>query len=338
MIKTLTKEEEELFSKLEMSEELLKSSNTIFSDLGDLLCTAQLPGPRAGVATALKILRAQISALSAKYAAADQPPPDFNKLVGAIETLVNEQNVVGSLNEANQAAASPTMKPVVNKCDPYDGESNFMDWMRLFENFLVLSQVADDPTKARLLLNFIGPAHARKVISRCKPRDPTILSWSDLKTKCINEIFGSVDPFTANLRLAREQEEGETVQDFVVELQTIVEGCGLSSVEEDTILKNRFASGLRSEEVKIEVYKQKPTTFNEAVELATRLEVLYKSTRKEVNAVHHFDKKERQRGVEKRGPGSRAEDCDERKQKGTTKEKKQRQPRGECFVCGKPGH
>lgn len=66
------------------------------------------------------------------------------------------------------------------------------------------------------------------------------------------------------------QGQGKSIADFVAELRLAARYCEFSNNGEK--LRDQFISGIRDKAAKVELYKQKPKTFNEAVTQATSFE------------------------------------------------------------------
>lgn len=333
--------------KEDARETTLLACAKLTGDLTALLNVALEPGATGGsIANELRQLKGEATALQTKCDELGLPAPPTQALIDAVEkaTRGNPTPNHAAANSSNALTQQMSaLRMSVNKCAEFDS-GNFADWMKFFENFLILNEIHDDEKKNRLLINYVGAAPARKIINKCKPRDVFSLTWDELKQHC-RQLFLETDKFQANMHLMeRTQKSGETVREYAIELTAVAESCNLSQLEEATILLNRFVSGLKDSRIKMEVYKQEPPDFVQAVELAGRLEMIYqetsakfsKSSTTEVDSINKGG-----RGKTKSTSKGKFDDKEKDTSKtndGVNRFTKRGPPKGNCFVCGKNGH
>lgn len=282
-------------------------------------------------------LRLEAEEVKTRYVATEVPPPDFD---GMLTRLASANTAASSTNSSSHVGSVAQPKPVLSKCEQYTGE-HFLDWLKAFENFLFLNNISDEEYKIRYLLAYIGQDYARKLrkaIANVEGR-----TYQFVKTEAIKR-FNRVDPFAANVALMqRTQKVGESTQDYAAELQQIAENCQLKETEEDTILKNRFASGLRNERIKMEVYTKKPKNFWEAVEFASAAELLIAGVAASSNGPSSSSSGQAINQIKSKKFNNKKDykkNKDEKKPKGSGGKNQSGSKKNDkaCFVCGKTGH
>jgi hypothetical protein len=241
----------------------------------------------------------------------------------------------------------------MGKMESYEVGSNFDDYMALTNNFFELNQVTDDQMKVRILVNQIGSAASAKIIKAVKPKQFNELSFRELISLC-ESIFNVqrntiVEHFKFN---ERQQQVGESLADFALELQALAEHCKFGEFY-DTALRDKFVSGLRNKETKkVLLTLSDSEKFAEIVESAKREELVQSASGrmqvadagKLVNRVL-FDKNgakgnnrgrslSRGRGISKRQShkGSNGRDKTPANRSNVDKSNVQ------CHRCGKMGH
>lgn len=205
-------------------------------------------------------------------------------------------------------------------------DGNFEDFCFLFENYVALNKI-DTEDVVRMLVSAMGA----KALKIKKLLGGDITKWTLVKTKEAGQkLFGTiVNKYAAREKLNnRVQQEGESVADYAVALQSLAEGCEyLEADNQDNILKGRFLAGLRSKEFKLQLYSSadvKP--FVEVVDAALLLETLHKSVETpKVNKIKQFGK-----GNFKRQDKVMHQGVKERKG-GDSRQRR-------CFNCNKEGH
>ena len=320
-------------TKNNMADQLTSESKDLFFKIADQFTKINTRTP-----INLTALRTEVEELTKRATALKMSLPyDLPQFLDKLATAI-----IDATSASSSSASSVSAKSVAVKCDQFNGEF-FSDWLKTFENFLFLNNIPET-LKCRYLLQYIGNEYARKLRRAVKNAED--VQYAELRAAAVLR-FARIDTFAANVALmGRIQMQGESVQDFAVELQNIVESCGLSESEENTMLKNRFASGLRNDKIKIEVYSKKPTTFTEAVEIAASAELMLKgvaassaSSSSSAAAANSLSSgKKKKKNFKPFKPNQTA----------TNNPPKSRKPSGEvsaegkkkvtCFKCGKQGH
>ena len=170
---------------------------------------------------------------------------------------------------------------LMGKIEPYVLGDNFDDYLVLVSNFFHLNALKDDKLKVRLLINQIGGTASNKIIKAVKPKTIEELDYGNLMKICksifLVERNTIVEHFKFNMR---QQNEGESLSDFALELQDLAQHCDFDKFY-DTALRDKFIAGIRSKETKkVLLILSGKKKFSEVVEDAKREELVRQASGK----------------------------------------------------------
>ncbi|XP_058826773.1 uncharacterized protein LOC131686795 [Topomyia yanbarensis] len=140
-----------------------------------------------------------------------------------------------------------------------------------------------DDEKALEFITSVGQETANRIIGSFKPNrivDKTYAQIVD-KFKVLHEENKNV--FAERHRLiTRKQEEGESLDDFAIDLQNIVEHCSVSVDTEATLVQSVFVAGIRNEKTRETMLRDANHTLNLAqlLEKAKTVEIAAFEARK----------------------------------------------------------
>ena len=166
---------------------------------------------------------------------------------------------------------------LIGKLESFIIGENFDDYLERVENFFELNEktIDDDKQKILLLINLIGSEASTKIIKAFKPEKCTKSKYSDVIAKCKAIFTGDRNSIVEHYRFnSRNQQEGESLMDFALELQAIAEHCEFDKFL-DTALRDRFVAGVKSSEIKRELLSlDSKTKFGVMVEKAKKEELI----------------------------------------------------------------
>ena len=248
---------------------------------------------------------------------------------------VEDKNVTETINNR-----------LMGKLEAYVLGDNFDDYLFLVNNFFHLNGLKDDKLKVRLLINQIGGTASNKIIKAVKPQTIEELNYADLLKIC-KSIFmvernTIVEHFKFNMR---QQNEGESLSDFALELQDLAQHCAFEKFY-DTALRDKFIAGIRSKETKkVLLTLSGKKKFAEVVEDAKREELVRQASGKmqfgESSGVNRVAFSNQNQNGRKRGRSQSRNRNTQNKERSKSKESEQKpdwRKSAECYNCHRTGH
>ncbi|XP_049276050.1 uncharacterized protein K02A2.6-like [Rhipicephalus sanguineus] len=134
------------------------------------------------------------------------------------------------------------------------------------------NEVTDDAKKRALLVAALGSRTVEILCGRIAPRKPSSLSYEEV-VSTLNEYYDpSPNEISESFKFFhRNQQEGESVQAFIVEIRKLAHNCNFSSMLE-RMLRDRIVCGVRSKNLQKQLLAKKDLTLAEAEALALAAE------------------------------------------------------------------
>lgn len=243
-------------------------------------------------------------------------------------------------------------------------------WRRWRQQFLLFIKASgvdseNSAVQASLLINLIGPEGFDVY--------QTFTFTKDTDKDDVNEVLKKFDSYFGtkeNITLlrykffTRNQEEGESIQQYVTALRLISKKCAFLSLEED-LIKDRIVCGVRSATVRDRLLRHEDLTLEKAMNLCIAEETSQESGRQlncftvsgsecvQVNSVEQCRGSGGRRGRRAGGPSGRAPaprradgrftpvhaaPCSGCGARVRCQQKQCPAQNATCFVCGKRGH
>lgn len=158
----------------------------------------------------------------------------------------------------NNNGSSGATVPVPNTATPIGtcpmwGTETFEEFLFMFQNYVDTNNI-ETGKRNGLLINCMGNKFLK--IKKLLTGEPA--TWTFDKIKAAGKkLYGTaINKWAARDELQnRVQQDGETIADYAVALQTLSEGCEFVATENpDNILKGRFAAGLLSATYKMKYF------------------------------------------------------------------------------------
>lgn len=167
-----------------------------------------------------------------------------------------------------------TEKRLQGRLDPYIPGESFEDYLDQVECYFSLNELTDDAKKVRVLMNLMGSAASTKIMKSLKPEKYTAKSFAEIVKEGKRLFVGELNIFVERYKFNRRQQQaGETLEDFAVALQTLAESCEFEGFR-DVALRDRFVAGVASTEIVQELLEQDKTiSFSVMVDKARKKEV-----------------------------------------------------------------
>lgn len=159
---------------------------------------------------------------------------------------------------------------------------NVNSYLQTVEIYFALNKTPDDE-KALEFITSVGQETANRIISSFKPNKIVDKTYDEIvgKFKKLHEENKNV--FAERYRLiTRKQEEGETLDDFAIDLQNIVEHCDVSVETEATLVQSVFVAGIRSEKIRESMLRDADykSNLSQLLEKAKTIEIAALEARK----------------------------------------------------------
>nr|XP_029719600.1 uncharacterized protein K02A2.6-like [Aedes albopictus] len=171
-------------------------------------------------------------------------------------------------------AAAGTATPVAGSfaMEPFDKDkSKWARWVKRLEGGFRMFNVPVNRHKD-YLLHYMGAATYDILCDHISPIEPETKSYAEIVTTL--DAFFDPEPLEMvevwKFR-TRTQKEGETVKEFVTELQRDAKFCKFGNYLK-TELRNQLVFGLRSKRIRSRLIEEKGLTFEKALEIALSME------------------------------------------------------------------
>ncbi|XP_064116504.1 uncharacterized protein LOC135222349 [Macrobrachium nipponense] len=163
------------------------------------------------------------------------------------------------------------LKPTRLDLDPSSPSAakEWQCWHKMFSNFIQeCGEMA--PNKLRTLVNYVSP-NVYEYIEECVIYDTAISTLEKLYIKAPNEIF------TWHLLATRQQNTGETLDEFLRELRKLRKDCNLKAVSaeqyREELIRDAFINGLASPMIWQRLLENKTLDLQAAYDQACSLDL-----------------------------------------------------------------
>ncbi|XP_075730853.1 uncharacterized protein LOC142774348 [Rhipicephalus microplus] len=134
------------------------------------------------------------------------------------------------------------------------------------------NEVTDDAKKRALLVAALGSRTVEILCGTIAPRKPSSLSYEEVVSTLNEHYDPSPNEISESFKFFhRNQQEGESVQAFIVEIRKLAHNCNFSSMLE-RMLRDRIVCGVRSKNLQKQLLAKKDLTLAEAEALALAAE------------------------------------------------------------------
>ncbi|XP_024154359.1 uncharacterized protein K02A2.6, partial [Oryzias melastigma] len=166
------------------------------------------------------------------------------------------------------------MAGMIGHMDPFEesGEQ-WTTYIERFEHFVNANGIAD-AKKVPVLLSVLGPKTYGLLRSLIAPVKPGDMTYKDITDVLRNHFAPKPLVIAERFRFhKRNQEEGESVSQYVAVLKRVSEHCEFGAYLEDA-LRDRFVCGLKGETVQKRLLTEENLTFQKAVNMAVAAETV----------------------------------------------------------------
>ncbi|XP_059222020.1 uncharacterized protein K02A2.6-like isoform X3 [Stomoxys calcitrans] len=179
----------------------------------------------------------------------------------------------------SQRDATPrnAMPPVSIPAYKMGDSTSVSDYFVRCEWSFQLSQVAESDYKSYMLVHMGADLYnSLKVL--LSPKKVEELSYVEVKDTLVKHFDRKCNQYAESIRYRQVvQEKEEALSDFVLRLRKAATHCNYAEFL-DRMLTEQLLYGLQSRDICDEIISREPRTFNEAYEIAQRLEASHRST------------------------------------------------------------
>ncbi|XP_055680308.1 uncharacterized protein LOC129788359 [Lutzomyia longipalpis] len=160
-----------------------------------------------------------------------------------------------------------TIEPFV----PEEG-NDFEDYLERMDHLLAFNGVAEDSKKCSAFIFFVGNACVKKLKAAIQPDPVTSLTYKQMKD-ILKEKFMPKKSVTAERFkfYGRKQEEGESITDYVSELQLLASSCKFGQFLKEA-LRDKLVCGVRSSRIQARLLDE-DKNFDQTLKLAIAMEL-----------------------------------------------------------------
>ena len=218
------------------------------------------------------------------------------------ETSSQQGNIV-----SNMANATPTLPSGLKLPQALKIEGNLaVNWKRFkrsWQNYAIIARLDqfEESYKAALFLSVIGEDALEMFegMDFATETDRQILNkiLEKFEEFCIGETNETYERFVFN---RRNQEENESVDQYVTVLRKLAQTCNFCNCLNDSLIRDRFVLGIRDETIRKKLLQEKKLTLSRAIDIGRsgettnlRLKELKKpvAAEEEVNALRQIKKR-----------------------------------------------
>ncbi|XP_038058795.1 uncharacterized protein K02A2.6-like [Patiria miniata] len=204
----------------------------------------------------------------------------------------------------SQSQGAPYSSALIGRLDPYDQVEEITNYLERLDLYFKANDISPAKQSA-VLLSCIGANVYKTVKSLSEPVAVTEKTYAELCTLLKSHYGPKRLVIAERFRFyQRNQNAGETVAQYSVELQTLAGPCKFGSFLDDA-LRDRLVCGIRSLFIQKHLLTKDGLTFSKAIELAKTLETATKdqqdikaqgdSNTTTVQAVHQVQQRQKQR-------------------------------------------
>ena len=162
----------------------------------------------------------------------------------------------------------------MGKIESFDStQETFPRYVRRVKNFFSANSVAADKQKY-VFLNSLGRQHYNLLANILSPEEPEQKTFDELVDVLTKHFQPPTSVISGRYSLhSLCQEPDESIADFVVSLKKLIICCEYDAAVQQTLLRDRFVSGLANESTRKQLLtKDNTITFARAVGIATSVE------------------------------------------------------------------
>ena len=164
----------------------------------------------------------------------------------------------------------------ISTIEQYDEKEDFQCYLDRLEQFMVVKDITEDGKKTAVFLSVIGSSVYGLLKNLLMPDKPVDKSYTQLKEALLAHYAPRSIMIAENYRFyKRDQQESESVSDFVVMLKKLASTYEFGTFLSEA-LRDRFVCGLRSENCRRCLLTVSDLTFTMAIEIARSMELARK--------------------------------------------------------------
>ncbi|XP_037528470.1 uncharacterized protein LOC119405702 [Rhipicephalus sanguineus] len=220
-----------------------------------------------------------------------------------------------------------------------DATDKWKPYLIKVEAYFEANAISDSAKKRALLVAALSTSTIQILMGKIAPAKPNALRYDEV-VKVLNDHY---DPRRNEIAESfqffnRCQQEGETIQDFVVSIRRIADNCNFGD-SLNRLLRDRIVCGVRSGAVQKQLLAKKDLTLEEAESIAVAAETAEKGARTMSVDVPPVLKVEARRKLPSRSSMERSERlecgrCGSSRHDGNSC----RWKNARCYACGLRGH
>lgn len=184
--------------------------------------------------------------------------------------------------EIPQVAVTMTDNKRKGKFPEFIPGTNVSSYLQTVDIFFALNKTPENE-KSLEFITCVGQETSSKIISSFKPEQAITKTFAQIKErfKVLNNEERNV--FAERYKLVtRRQKEGESLDDFAIELQNTVEHCDVTNDTEATLVQTIFVAGLKSEKTREVLLREGDKTMSLAI-LLTKAKTMETAERESFN-------------------------------------------------------
>lgn len=165
-----------------------------------------------------------------------------------------------------------------SQIEQYDGKSDFLRWLKRFERYRIISGLRTKSIEAQVntLIYSIGPS-AEDVLESFRLTPAQQKDYDLLVDKFTKHYVPKVNVIFERARFNRRiQQEGESVEDFIADLNPLSQNCGYKELR-DELIRDQIVIGIRDQALSERLQLDPDLTLEKAINACRQTETLRKN-------------------------------------------------------------
>ena len=178
------------------------------------------------------------------------------------------------------------MASAVGHIEEYNTGEDIEEYLERIECYFVANEVKEDK-RISVMLSVTGPKTYKTLRSITSPAKPTEKTLPQLKELLIKHYNPKPSENVLRFRFnSRSRKEGETINEFLVELRRLGEGCNYGD-QLDTMLRDRLVCGVNDPQIQKQLLSQTKLDLQKAIDITTGMDLAAKNAAEMFGASVH---------------------------------------------------
>lgn len=226
-------------------------------------------------------------------------------------------------------------RSVLGSLEPFVPGNNFEEYLERLQQFFMLNEVQENK-KVSFLITFLGQEAYSLLRKLTLPESPTTKTYEMLITILREHFAPEINVIAEHYKFhKKEQPEGETIGDYIVQLKVRAQYCNFGTFLDDA-LRDRLVFGLKDSTLQAQLLKKKDLTFEKSCKIAISWELAEQEIKAKEGSLLQINSMQKKKQFKQPPTQKRNHSCG--RCGGIHKEEQCFARTWTCNKCGKIGH